>query len=195
LTTARGLVDVPDLVIQQIVIAQPTRELRTGYHGTLRKVAYDIVGTQQFLPSSAPSEWLGHGVYFFEDLELAWRWAESRHQKSAAVVRATVYLGFCLNLSDKDMVQALRQVNTLVRHEHLSQNKVLPVNLGSERSLNCAVLNRACMIAKPHVDSVLGRFSDEIIPGSGFPGDSHVQLCVRTLGNIHDPEIVEQGDQ
>lgn len=69
----------------------------TGYHGTLSSNAYSIIKTQSFFHSVGDDEWLGPGIYFFLDFELARRWSEyTRHKEhreseEAVVVKADIF--------------------------------------------------------------------------------------------------------
>ena len=38
-----------------------------GYHGTSKENAMKILQTKKFIPSGSYRDWLGHGVYFFEN--------------------------------------------------------------------------------------------------------------------------------
>ncbi len=50
-----------------------------GYHGTTLEAAQKIV-TGGFLPSNNPWEWLGHGIYFWQDAPNRARdWAKEWH--------------------------------------------------------------------------------------------------------------------
>lgn len=83
-----------------------------GYHGTLSSNADSIIKTQSFLHSIKDDEWLGPGIYFFLNFELAKRWAEDKryreHKESdkAVVVKTNI---FCsennyLNLDDSEIL-------------------------------------------------------------------------------------------
>ena len=46
-------------------------------------------------------DWLGDGVYFFQDgLLRAWQWARERHGDEAAVIGAEIRLVDCMDLLD-----------------------------------------------------------------------------------------------
>ena len=52
----------------------------TGYHGTSENLARQIL-KQGFPISKKPGEWLGHGIYFWqESLTWAKEWAESKKE-------------------------------------------------------------------------------------------------------------------
>lgn len=53
----------------------------TGYHGTSQSCASSILTDKHFRESASKREWLGAGVYFFEDRNHAIGWANIRSQK------------------------------------------------------------------------------------------------------------------
>ena len=42
-----------------------------GYHGTVKTSAEKILSSKEFIESNNDNEWLGHGIYFFADIENA----------------------------------------------------------------------------------------------------------------------------
>lgn len=71
--------------------------VRVGYHGTLKRKAKTILYEKHFIPSKKDTEWLGTGIYFFEYLAHAWRWADNqcnrknaRQEDTAAVLKAEI---------------------------------------------------------------------------------------------------------
>ena len=62
----------------------------TGYHGTHKSSVNEIL-TNEFTSNIRNDHWLGQGIYFFDDLELAKWWAEKKfNSSSAAVISATI---------------------------------------------------------------------------------------------------------
>ena len=55
----------------------------TGYHGTGQTHAESILREKNFKESSSLKEWLGRGVYFFEDCNHAIGWANIRARKES----------------------------------------------------------------------------------------------------------------
>jgi len=82
-----------------------------GFHGTSEERADTIVSSGQFIPSKNDYDWLGHGIYFWEYAPLrAWQWAKQKYRDRAAVVRASIELGACLDLTDLRYTSALQIV-------------------------------------------------------------------------------------
>jgi hypothetical protein len=63
-----------------------------GYHGTSRQKANAIL-SQGFRVSDNDYDWLGEGVYFFQDAPYrAMQWATQQHPQNPAVIRAVIQL-------------------------------------------------------------------------------------------------------
>ena len=71
-----------------------------GYHGCDESVAKRILeGSDPLSPSYNAYDWLGSGIYFWEDApERAMQWAVEMKKPHPAVVGAVIELGNCLNL-------------------------------------------------------------------------------------------------
>lgn len=52
-----------------------------GYHGTVKTSAEKILSSKEFIESNNDNEWLGHGIYFFADIENAIKWASERAKR------------------------------------------------------------------------------------------------------------------
>lgn len=61
-----------------------------GYHGTNMDIASAILDTG-FKISSNDYDWLGTGIYFFQDAPLrAFQWANFRYPNNPAVIRSLI---------------------------------------------------------------------------------------------------------
>ena len=174
--------DLPNLII--------------GFHGcdeeTFEKVIYK---GEDLKPSANPYDWLGNGIYFWEQsLGRAWRWANDSIKflkqtkgtiKNPAVIGAVINLGYCLNLLDNNCIDLLKNQYELFSIGMEIANVEMPVNKGYQRNLDCAVIeslhNQRKSNGKVPFDSVRGVFIEgkEIYPSSGFMSNSHIQICVR----------------
>lgn len=178
-----------------------SHSLVLGYHGCDAGVARKIISIKEPLrPSKNPWDWLGHGFYFWEDSPArAMRWAEmeSRQRgskiKRPAILGAVINLGHCLNLAD---AEALKQVKVAYgEYERVCNAAGIEKarNRGPElraRYLDCAVMESLHKLrqrkAKPAFDTVRGFFLEgtELYSGAGFRELDHIQICVRSLGQI-----------
>jgi hypothetical protein len=122
-----------------------------GFHGCDESVVRMVLDGGALLPSTNAWDWLGHGIYFWEDSPArAMLWAEETSRqpgsniKTPAILGAIIDFGHCLNLTDPDnagMVQAAYDF-----HVRASAEAGVPMarNKGREskaRFLDCAVMN------------------------------------------------------
>jgi hypothetical protein len=172
-----------------------------GYHGCDVRVARKVISLEERLkPSQNAWDWLGHGVYFWEDSRSrAYRWAlaESQRQgskiKSPAVLGAIIFLGHCLNLTD---AVALAQVKTaheayagFCRSAHVQTAQNSGPDLRA-RYLDCAVMETLHQLrleeVKQPYDTIRGFFMEgkELYDKAGFRELDHIQICVRSPNQI-----------
>ena len=175
-----------------------------AFHGcdedTYQKVLYNH---ENLLPSNNAYDWLGNGIYFWEDsVDRAKQWAESacerynkKHPdepaKKPAVIGAVVSLGNCLNLTDYKSGDILRTGYEILKYELEINGKKLPVNRDIKgntdllyRDLDCAVIQRIHQYNKENkkrgFDSVRGVFleGNPVYENDGIMEKTHVQLCI-----------------
>ena len=170
-----------------------------AFHGCDRLVAQKVLNGETMLKSSTNKyDWLGHGVYFWENspsraLEFA-EHLQQNPQKSKgnivepAVIGAVIHLGFCLDLLDYGNLQLLKEgYNALAyKTSNLPQNKEIKGLEGLLlRELDCAVIETLHTLREiyyqPPFDSVRGVFFEgkELYPNAGFRDKDHIQICVR----------------
>ena len=172
-----------------------------GFHGCDRSVVQRVLNGETMLKGSTNKyDWLGHGVYFWENSpSRAFEFAEhlqKNPQKSKgkimepAVIGAIVQLGFCLDLLDYGNLQLLKEgYETLLAYNKTS---ALPLNKNVKgleglllRELDCAVIETLHTsredLHQPPFDSIRGVFyeGDELYPNAGFREKDHIQICVR----------------
>lgn len=179
-----------------------------GYHGCDRSVAEAIFSgsSAHLLSSQNEYDWLGHGIYFWENspqraLNYVRQQISRRARKSQihepAIVGAVIDLGNCLNLLDAHYSRVVRAGFTDLQDSIRSSGGSMPVNRtppgGNEvliRALDCAVVNIIHARRKEDnlqpFDSVRAAFieGEPIYEGGGFYEKTHIQVCVRETGKI-----------
>lgn len=165
-----------------------------GFHGC-HKSTFDkvILQGEQLKRSSNAYDWLGNGIYFWEqNYQRALDWAVARHGiRNAAVVGAVIDLGYCLNLTDSASTDILRKGYELLKVRCDSLGIDLPHNRPSKnttdillRDLDCAVIQQIHdfneQSDRSTFDSVRGIFleGNPVYEGSEFREKTHVQLCI-----------------
>jgi len=163
--------------------------LATGYHGThVGRLESILANGLRY--STNEWDWLGDGIYFFQDSPLRTReWAEEHHGRSnAAVLRAVIRLEDCVDLLDIEWWPTLSSSH----RQFVEREKVLPkqtATSGAHR-LDRAVLNYMVGVLAEdgqNVRCLRGAFveGERLFPASALYSRSHVQIAVR------DPLLIE----
>lgn len=167
-----------------------------GYHGCDLSIIDDILtGKHDLQVSRNDYDWLGNGIYFWEDsYQRAFQWAsQSRRITQPSVIGAVINLGHCLNLLDVEHLETVRVAYRMLEQTAARAETLLPVNRGGkfkDRKLDCAVFEtlhqmRAEENLVPY-QTVRGFFveGDALYEGSGLRNQDHIQLCVRETACI-----------
>jgi len=171
-----------------------------GFHATKAETAKALVETpgSAFKPSENNYDWLGHGMYFWENSpHRAERFARDRRIPNAVVIGAVLDLGHCLDLTDSESLSYLSTAYQVLKATLEAAGEPLPNNTSPKfccshdlliRELDCAVINflhaqrRRDMKKKQQAyDSVRGVFweGEDLYPGAGFKEKNHIQICIR----------------
>jgi len=181
-----------------------------GFHGCDKQTKEAILHGHQkdLLPSMNTYDWLGGGIYFWEqnpqralDFALKAKESPNRYSKSIicepAVIGAVIDLGNCLNLMDSVHIERLRSAYLFLKQLTEANGTEMPRNRGNSedkplRELDRAVIETLHQYIDKHseeiapYDSVRGLFleGDNLYPGAFFKKETHIQLCVRNINCI-----------
>lgn len=178
-----------------------------AYYGCDLETAQELLGGSPFQPSGRDYDWLGAGIYFWEnDVVRAYQWANEPRRKFAfpSVVGAAVELGHCLDLTTQRGIAAVRVAydGFIVIAERdgipIPENVDPAKGPGDDkilRRLDCAVMNYLFEIAKTAQEAdprtqpyatVRALFPEgsQLYPGAGFRDKTHIQICVRASEHI-----------
>lgn len=181
-----------------------------GFHGCDESVGERILaGRDHLTPDPKEYDWLGHGIYFWENSpERAKQWAEflAKHSPKGRpriskpfVIGAIIDLGKCLDLTEASSLAFVSSSYEDMKAAFSTIGLPLPQNEPGakgdkdllKRKLDCAVINHAHTLRdgdatlKPF-DSVRGAFSEgtPLFPGAKIMAQTHIQLCVRQASSI-----------
>lgn len=170
-----------------------------GFHGCDRDVATRVIcDGQALLPSNNNYDWLGPGVYFWENneqraREFAAEQALRRRQDLVPdVIGAVIDLGLCLDLTDQVCIDEMRTGFEKLRDSLRSNGVDLPDNEGLtaagdkwKRRLDCAVINMVHELRRrshqyPY-ESVRSPFIEgqALYAGTTFTAKTHIQIAIR----------------
>jgi hypothetical protein len=105
-----------------------------GFHGCDVAVKQKLINSSSSIQiSQKPYDWLGHGMYFWENnYDRALEWAENKKKRSEietpAVVGAVLQLGYCCDLLDSRYVQVLKDYHALMVADYKLVGQELPEN-------------------------------------------------------------------
>lgn len=175
-----------------------------AFHGCDEEIFDKVIYKhEELLPSNNSYDWLGNGIYFWENsLARAQQWAVStcerynsshpdEEPKKPAVIGAVLSLGHCLNLTDYGSTDILKKGYEILSYELSSIGQKMPVNRNIQenndlllRELDCAVIERIHQfnmdLGKRRYDSVRGVFIEgkPVYNHSGIMDKTHVQICI-----------------
>lgn len=168
-----------------------------GFHGTDKEIAYKILNQQEeFVPSQNDYDWLGNGIYFWENsLERAKQYAsEAMKRKNSKIIEpfalgAILDLGNCLDLLDQkylDLLSISYQSLSQDMGDHLPKNTTFgPKDFDfRKRQLDCAVIRYTHAMVQQKTgscfDTVRAVFweGEELYSGAGFRKKNHIQIAV-----------------
>ena len=157
-----------------------------AFHGCERKIAEKVLAGECDLQASENKwDWLGSGVYFWENApERAYMWAVQSGKKDPAVVGAVINLGSCLNLMDKSSNRNLYDAYRSLVSLSNKIGKTIPENRDNGHFRDASVINMAHAIAEANgspYDTVRAAFVEgaPVFDGSAIRSDTHIQICVR----------------
>lgn len=170
-----------------------------GFHGCDSEEQRKLILNPEYIRSSREDfDWLGHGMYFWENSQLRARlWAETKQKAGSisepAVVGAVLDLGRCLDLMDSGSIEILKEAYILFCKEaaelgrNLPENTDHPKDKGGDkvlRYLDCAVIEYTHSLLKEKgekpFDSVRATLVEgkPIYHGAGFNERTHIQICI-----------------
>lgn len=166
-----------------------------GYHSCDKEVGLRVLnGQDQLKPSNNNWDWLGGGVYFWEqnptralgyanDVSSGKQFNKTTI-KVPFVLGAIIKLGNCLNLVESESINIMQEAYLGLEDSLKKAGKKMPVNKDSKRELDCAVMryvhHSRAELGKPQYDSIRSPFDEgeKAYPGATFTARSHIQICV-----------------
>ena len=153
-----------------------------------------ILAGEAMQPSKRPYDWLGSGIYFWENDPLrAWEWARSKEDvEDPFIIGAVVALGNCLDLTTRKSHRNLEAAFDSLKEVSKESGLKLPANKKANpndddyllRYLDRVVINHLHnlneMEGKEIYDTVRGVFPEgaPVYPGALFRDKTHVQIAV-----------------
>ncbi|MGN7821325.1 hypothetical protein ACTJJB_14435 [Chitinophaga sp. 22536] len=187
-----------------------------GFHGCERSLRDDVITERKKLrPSTGRYEWLGHGIYFWQNnyeraLDFVTHPPDGRKITRPSVLGAVISLDYCLDLTDTKGIKAVGYSFTMLEHS-IKYGGVLPRNrnkYGADNLMDKVIRELDCQVieslhermrqkeVKPY-DSVRGVFIEgtPIYEDAGFYDKTHIQICIRNPNCIKGYFIPREEEQ
>ena len=158
-----------------------------GYHGTSMDRASAIIESG-FKPSSNEYDWLGGGIYFWQDApKRAWQWAQHTYPDNPAVVKSLLRLDrSCLDLLDVGYSPLLKTMYNGFIRSYERRNLTLPAQTEKSKAhrLDCLFFNYVVSTVNSSFPESIGSIrsafveGDKIFPTSAIYDLTHVQITI-----------------
>lgn len=170
-----------------------------GYHGCEKEIGLAILnGQSDLLPSHNKYDWLGDGMYFWEnDAKRALDFAKEFGKREPFVIGAAFTLGNCLDLTTLEGAEIMKHAYDDLLEENLKNSLSNKSGKKGEitgdlklRYLDCAVFRALHEFQENNrilpYDSVRAGFweGEPLYPNAGFREKNHIQICIRNSQNI-----------
>lgn len=169
----------------------------TAFHSCDRAVGLRILnGEDDLIASENEWDWLGPGIYFWEQnpgraLEYAVECAKGQQKnrtriKTPFVIGAIIELGNCLNMLEPVSIEVVKKAHSRLTENCNNSGDPIPTNKGAIRKLDCSVIKYLHKSTEedqqPPYDTVRSAFNEggQIYPDSNFYDRLHIEICVRS---------------
>ena len=171
-----------------------------GFHGCDEDDQTQLINNlKNFKNSQKNFDWLGHGMYFWENNDKrAIDWALSKQKagnlNNPTSVGAVIDLGYCLDLMDSSGIETIKRYYNILKENTKIEGLSLPQNInhpkvsGNDKTLrylDCAVIellhSEIKKAGEKEFDSVRALFIEgqPIYEDAGFYNKTHIQICIR----------------
>lgn len=167
----------------------------TGFHSCDRDLGLRLLnGSDELRPSDNPWDWLGPGIYFWEQnpyRALAYAEEAARKDqkfsgkiKTPFVIGAIIELGNCLNLIEPNSINIVKVAHANLLETVRESGEEMPINKGSNRRLDCSVIKFVHQSNKnkgvSRYDTIRSPFQEggPIYDGANFTDRLHIEICV-----------------
>jgi hypothetical protein len=167
----------------------------TGFHSCDKGLGLRLLnGSDQLRPSDNPWDWLGPGIYFWEETPqraLEYATEAARHEqkfngkiKTPFVIGSIIELGNCLNLVEPNSISIVKEAHANLLTTLEIGGERMPINKGANRQLDCSVIKFVHESKKkkgnPPYDTIRCPFHEggPIYDGANFTDRLHIEICV-----------------
>ena len=145
-----------------------------GFHGCDKSVRDSLINNPNtIIKSEKPYDWLGHGIYFWENnYDRALKWANDKAKRklidNPSVIGAVLELKYCFDLLDSRFITTLKQYYELMAESYKILNKELPKNrdIPNDKNKDKILRELDCTVIEFMHQSILNQIiEDEKVKG------------------------------
>ncbi|GEM_PF-2487115 len=168
-----------------------------GFHGTNIDRA-KLILRHGFLLSQNGDDWLGDGVYFWEETpRRAQWWARQIHGEETAVIGSRLLLYHCMDLSEHNWQGFLTDIYQAFADGRRHSGRPLPSQRPTigPHPMDCVIVNQAIAELRARGVAIFAvrsafRSGRELWPQSAFHHHDHVQIAIRNPSLILSRQYV-----
>ncbi len=144
--------------------------LLIGFHGCEASTRDALLENPDTIKKSEkPYDWLGHGMYFWENnADRAFRWARDKKKRgeieTPAVIGAVLDLGYCFDLIDSRFISMIKAYHALLVQTYKDLGQELPQNRDIKNDLHKDKILREldCKVIEFMHDQIIHQVADDI---------------------------------
>ena len=162
----------------------------TGYHGTSLESANNILKTKEFNVSSKDTEWLGTGIYFYNEFSDAYEWRDSE-----AVLHSVIKIDSSEYL-DIDSEEGKKIYNEIKNHIVKMQGKDVDNSLKNVQKNTCAVMRMLWENEDLDLKVISASFPKGYVDFRTLldTREKRKEFCVRNNECIKYTQLIRKGD-
>jgi hypothetical protein len=144
--------------------------LLIGFHGCEAETRNALLQNPDTIKKSdKPYDWLGHGMYFWENnADRAFEWAKDKKKRgeiaTPAVIGAVLDLGYCFDLTDSRFISMIKAYYSALAQTYMDAGEELPKNrdLRQDQYKDKILRELDCKVIEFMHDQIIHRISEDI---------------------------------
>lgn len=166
---------IPNLIkispgLIEIIMYNAKPGLLIGFHGCEARTRDTLLEDPDTIKKSEkPYDWLGHGMYFWENnADRAIQWAKDKKKRgeieTPAVIGAVLELGHCFDLTDTRFISMIKAYYSIFAHTYAEKGEELPKNkdLKNDEHKDKILRELDCKVIEFMHDRIIDRVSRDI---------------------------------
>lgn len=144
--------------------------LLIGFHGCEATTCNTLLANPDTIrKSQKPYDWLGHGMYFWENnIDRALEWAKDKKKRgeieTPAVIGAVLDLGYCFDLTDSRFISMIKAYYSVLAQTYIDLGEELPENkdISADKHKDKILRELDCKVIEFMHDQILLQVAEDI---------------------------------